>query len=100
VKFAKVAVTLDRWTRYPGGVWDNRPTTAYPGIEEHGNPGIHVRFADNVALQDCRVDWGKNCPDYFTHALEANDVTNLTHPGFQGESAYPERFSAIAIKDT
>ena len=98
VTFDNVAVTLDRWTKYPGGVWDNRPTTVYPGIEEHGTPGIHVRHADNVLLQRCNIGWGTNRPDYFTHALEAHDVTALTHPGFTGEAAHPERDAAIVIK--
>ncbi len=98
VAFENVAITLDRWTKYPGGVWDNRPTGAGPGIEEHGNPGIHVRYADHVSLQRCRIAWGDNRPDYFTHALEAHDVTGLTHPDFIGEAAHPERDAAIAIK--
>lgn len=98
VVFENVGVTLDRWTNYPGGLWDNRPTTAYLGIEPHGNPGIHVRYADNVALKRCRIDWGKNRPDYFTHALEAHDVTGLTYPDFMGEAAHPGRDAAISVR--
>lgn len=99
VSFDNVAVTLNRETKYRGGVWDNRPTTStYPRIEEHGTPGIHVRHADNVELRRCRIAWGANRPDYFTHALEAHDVTGLTYPGFSGEAAHPERFAAIAVK--
>jgi hypothetical protein len=99
VAFDNVAVTLNRETKYRGGVWDNRPTTsAYPPIEEHGNPGIHVRFADRVSLQRCLIAWGANRPDYFTHALEAHDVTGLAYPGFSGESAHPERLAAVAVK--
>jgi hypothetical protein len=99
VVFDNVAVTLNRETKYRGGLWDNRPTTStYPRIEEHGNPGIHVRFADNVALRRCRIAWGGNLPEYFTHALEAHDVTGLTYPDFVGASAHPDRFAAIAVK--
>ena len=97
VRFERVAVTLDRWTRYPGAVWDNRPTTMMPGIEEHPTPAIHVRHADRVTLEDCRVDWGGNVPDYFTHALEAHDVTALAYPGFQGDAAHPGRDAAVLI---
>jgi hypothetical protein len=98
VVFDDVAVTLDRETKYRGGVWDNRPTTsAYPPIEEHGTPGIAVRYADDVALRRCRIAWGPHRPDYFTHALEARDVTGLTYPGFAGESAHPDRDAAIAV---
>lgn len=99
VSFDNVAVTLNRETKYRGGLWDNRPTTsAYPPIEEHGNPGVHVRYADNVSLQRCRIAWGANRPDYFTHALEAHDVAGLAYPGFQGESAHPDRFAAVAVR--
>ena len=98
VTFDNVAVTLDRESKYRGGAWDNRPTaSAYPPIEEHGIPGIGVRWADNVALRRCRISWGAHRPDYFTHALEARDVTGLSHPGFVGESAHPERDAAVAV---
>jgi len=97
VIFDNVAVTLDRWTQYRGGLWDNRPTTAYPGIEDHPTPGMHVRHADNVVLRRCRMAWGQNRPDYFTHALEAHDVSGLSHPDFQGEAAHPDRQAAIRI---
>lgn len=89
VRFENVAVTLDRWTRYPGGVWDNRPTTVEPEIEKHDTCAIGIRHADNVTLQDCRVGWGPNRPAYFTHALEARDVTGLAYPGFVGDAAHP-----------
>jgi hypothetical protein len=92
-----VNVTLDRWTKYRGGVWDNRPTNAYPPIEEHATPAIHVRHADQVALQRCSVSWGKNIPEYFTHALEAEQVTDLSYPEFAGKAAHPERDEAIRI---
>jgi len=97
VVFDNVAATLDRWTDYRGGLWDNRPTTAYPAIEEHANPALHVRHADNVVLRRCRVAWGQNRPDYFTHALEAQDCSGLSYPDFDGEAAHPDRQAAIHI---
>lgn len=97
VRFENVAVTLDRWTKYPGGVWDNRPTSAIPDLEPHATPAFSVRHADRVTLKDCRVAWGKNIPGDFTHALEAEDVTALETPGFVGEAAHPNRDKAIAL---
>ena len=98
VTLENVAITLDRWTRYPGGVFDNRPTEGrYPEIEPHGTPGFHIRSADNVVLKRCRVAWGENRPEYFTHALETDDVTGLEVSGFVGEAAHPERDSAMVI---
>jgi polygalacturonase len=95
VTFDNVSITLDKWTKYPGGMFDNRPTTAYPGVEPHGNPGFNIRHADNVVLKNCHVAWGNNRPDYFTHALETEDVTGLKLSGFKGEAAHPERDKAI-----
>ena len=98
VRLENVAVTLDRWTKYRGGLFDNRPTTARSGIEPHGNPGFSIRYADNVVLKHCSVAWGANRPDYFTHALEAEQVTGLELTQFAGEAAHPERDEAILIR--
>ena len=97
VRFENVAVTLERWTKYPGGVWDNRPTSTMPDLEPHGTPGFSVRHADRVALKNCRVAWGKNPPDEFTHALEIEDSTEIDHSSFVCEAAHPKRDPAIAI---
>lgn len=94
VRFQNVALTLDRWTKYPGGVWDNRPTTAMPDLEPHATPAIHVRHADGVAFRDCEVRWGANRPEYFTHALETVDATGVDAASLRGESAFPARLPA------
>jgi polygalacturonase len=98
VTLENVAVTLDRFTQYPGGLFDNRPTTAYPGIEQHGNPGFSIRYADNVVLKHSSVKWGDKRPDYFTHALEAESVTGLELTGFAGEAAHPERDADVVVR--
>jgi polygalacturonase len=98
IRVENLDLTLDRWTKYPGAQWDNRPTSAMADIEPHPTPAIHVRHADNVVLKDCRVAWGRNVPDTFTHALEAEHVTGLLHPGFKGEAAHSGRDKAIAIR--
>ena len=38
VRFENVTVTFDRWTKYKGGLFDNRPTRVLDPIETHGNP--------------------------------------------------------------
>ncbi len=97
VRLENVALTLDRWTDYPGGTFDNRPTTAYPGVEKHATPGISIRHADQVVVKDCKIAWGANRPDWFTHALEAEAASNLAITRFSGEAAHPERDEAILI---
>ncbi len=98
VTLDNVAVTLDRWTTYPGAVYDNRPTAAYPDIEKHNTPGISIRYADNVTLKDSKIAWGEKRPDYFTYALETESVTNLGLARFTGDAAHPERDPAILIR--
>ncbi|HKE24049.1 MAG TPA: glycosyl hydrolase family 28 protein [Bryobacteraceae bacterium] len=91
-------LTMDRWTSYPGPVFDNRPTSAYPDIEEHATPAISVRDADGVTVRDSAVEWGSKRPDYFTHALEAERVTNLALTRFTGEAAHPARDAAVLVR--
>jgi hypothetical protein len=98
VRLENVAVTLDRWTKYPGETFDNRPTTAYAGVEKHDTPGIHLRHADGVTVKDCKIAWGANRPDWFTQALQAEAATNLAITRFSGEAAHPERDEAILIR--
>jgi hypothetical protein len=97
VRLEKIAITLDRWTKYPGAQFDNRPTTAMKDIETHNTPGFFIRQADRVSLSDCQVAWGENCPDSFTYALEADRVTGLELSGFAGKAAHPERDAAIVM---
>jgi polygalacturonase len=90
-------LTLDRWTTYPGPVFDNRPTTVAEPIEKHHTPAIHVRCAENVIVRDCKVNWGANRAEYFTHALEAAQTSNLAITRLTGDAAHPERDQAILI---
>ena len=88
---------MNRTTAFAGGLFDNRPTKAYEGIEIHGNPGYYICFADRIHLTGCSIEWGKNIPDYYTHAIEAHDVTELKIDKFVGDAAHPGRDKAIVI---
>jgi polygalacturonase len=98
VRLENVAVTLDRWTRYKGGIWDNRPTTTQTDLEPHGTPGYSIRYASQVTVKDSRVAWGENRPDYFTHALESDHTSGLELTDFSGIAAHPGRDSDLAIE--
>lgn len=97
VRLENVSVKLDRRTKYPGGVFDNRPTKTMPPLEPHSTPGFSVKFANNVTLNDCSVSWGNHCPDYFGSALEAENTHDLRLVGFQGKAAHPQRDEAVWI---
>lgn len=99
VRFENVNVTLNRWTNYPGNLFDNRPTKVYEDIEPHDNPGIYIRFSDQVVLKNCSVIWGENIPDYFTNAIQAHDVTDLKIESFKGEAAHPDHDKAIVVPE-
>jgi len=97
VKLENVSVTFGRWTKYSGGLFDNRPTKVLDPIEVHGNPGINIRNADDIVLRDCSVHWREKLPDYFTSALEAENVTDLRLTRFKGHAAHPAREKAIVV---
>ena len=98
VTLDNVAVAFDRWTKYPGEVFDNRPTTAHPDLERHKTPGFSVRYAEGVTLKDCKVVWGQNPPDTFTHAIEAENTSGLAITRFSGEAAHRDRDPDILIR--
>ena len=92
-----VQLTLGRVTSYPGGVFDNRPTTAVPPIELHPTPAISLRNAERVTLSDCTVRWTGRLPANFTHALQAENAPGLSLIRFQGQAAHPRQHSAIRV---
>ena len=89
---------MDRWTKYTGGVWDNRPGGADNGIERHGTPGFAFRHARNVKVNQCSIAWGSKPAEYFSHALEADDVSGLGLAHFTGTAAHPDRDVDISVK--
>ena len=97
ITFENVSLTLDKLSTYKGGLVDNRPTSAYPTIEEQQTSGFNFQFADNILLMKCSVKWGENKPDYYTHAIEATNVTNVKVEQFTGVSANPKLYKAILI---
>jgi polygalacturonase len=92
----RVSVTMERTTRYPGALYDNRPTTAQPAIEAHDTPGFSIEHADNVMLRDCAVTWGTNLPESFSYAVETKDVTGVKLERLLGGPARPELGKAVS----
>jgi hypothetical protein len=88
ILFDHVDVTLDRWTKYKGGLYDNRPTSAIAPIEPNPTVGFSLQDLDNVTLRDCKLRWGSNRPDYFGEAIQQNNITNLKVERFEGEAAH------------
>jgi hypothetical protein len=97
VVLENVSITLDRWTSYPGGTFDNRPTNAQRAIETRGTPGFFVSYANDVTLGNCSVSWGKNVPEYFSYAVQGRDVRRLNIEHLKGHSAHPGRQKTTSI---
>ncbi len=87
VRFKNVAVKFDRWTSYPGNVYDNRPTKVIVPEEPHPADGFNLRFVDQVSLEDCSVSWKKSSATQFRYAVHATNVSALKIAGFAGDSA-------------
>jgi len=90
VELNNVAVAFSRWTKYPGAVYDNRPTKVLTPIEPHATVGFNLRHADRVTLDNCSVSWAGNSPDYFQRSVAAEGVVVLDISKFKGDSpAHP-----------
>lgn len=89
------SVEIDRWTQYPGGMFDNRPArTDDPingpsGLEKHDTPAYFLRNVQGAVVRNCSASWGVHRANYFSYALEAQHVTGLKLENFKGKSARP-----------
>jgi len=92
-----VRIEIDRWTRWPGGEYDRRPTETGPEVYTHPTAGIFIDTATDVTVRNCEVVWATSL-DTFAHAVEAIDVTGLVVEGLRGRAAHPEQ-QAILIRD-
>lgn len=83
IRLKNVAVKFVRWTKYPGDVYDNRPTKVLAPIEAHAADGFNLRFVDGVSLENCSV----NCADGFGKVIAAENVSGLKIFNFIGDSS-------------
>jgi polygalacturonase len=99
IKLENVNLTLNKTTQYKGGLYDNRPTKTYEPIVMVDNPAIYIQYADSIVLNNVKVSWGENKPEYYTHALKAVNSTAVQLNNFEGEAAYPEKYKAVLIDE-
>jgi polygalacturonase len=98
VTLRNVAVTLNKTTTYPGGVYDNRPTSAVEALPQHSTPGFSIEHADDVTLDNCLVRWGPSLPPSAGYAVEAIDAKNLKIEHLRGRSARAALGEAVSIR--
>ena len=87
IHFKNVSVDFSRWTKYVGGVYDNRPTKVLTPVESHVTDGFNLRHTDNVSLEGCAVNWQESEATHFGDAGSAEDVRGLKIFKFAGDSA-------------
>jgi hypothetical protein len=98
VLLEKIDITIDKWTEYPGGKFDNRPTgPQMEGLEVHDTPAISIRHANKVLVKDCTARWGDHPEKYWSNALQASDVQGLKLENFNGEAAFPDAQKAVVV---
>jgi len=86
VRLDNVAFDFTRWTKFPGAVYDNRPTRTASPFEPHATDGFNIRFADHVTLSHCSAFWVTNSPAYFQNSVGTENSTAVKIIGFRGES--------------
>lgn len=96
VLFENIRVEVDKWTDEPGGRHDIRPCAGEQdgreaGLYDHRSAGFFIKNAQNVTIRNCEVVWGTHRPEYYGHALESHNVTNLVLENFVGDAAFPQR---------
>jgi len=97
VTFDQVSIRIDKTTAYAGGQQDFRPC---PGDAMPPLPtsGFLLRHASGVSIRDCQVTWGPHRPEYYRHALDAEDCPGLQVKDLAGDSADPARWPARLVR--
>lgn len=93
-----VRIELDRWSSWPGGEYDRRPTSTGPEVYAHLTAGMHLDTVTDITVRNCEVVWAAR-PDEFGHAVEAIDVEGLVIEGLRGESAHPDTLEAVFVRN-
>jgi hypothetical protein len=87
MRLENVSIKFGRWTKYPGGVYDNRPTKVITPVETHGMDGFNLQFVDGVAVASCSAYWTSNLLYEMQPSISAENTTALQIWKFQGDSA-------------
>ncbi len=87
-----VDVTLDRWTRYKGGLYDNRPTSAISSHSNRTTPSASVfRTPTTSPCGTAKLTGERTAPTTSAKQSEQKNVTGLKVDNFYGGPAHPDR---------
>ena len=79
---------LEKTERHEGGYFDRRPC-AIEGKIKHPTSAFNFSNVSDITMRNCEVEWGKNPPPYYTHAVHAENVRGLEIEGLRGKAAFP-----------
>jgi len=78
---------------------DNRPTQPDDpmheprGLEKHDTPVFFLRNLRGAVVRNCKARWGLHRDNYFSYALEAENVSGLKIEHFTGTASRPSLHS-------
>ena len=88
VTFDHCRVHVTKTSKWPCGLYDLRPCLEY-GVEKSTNAAFFLRGCKNITIENSSASFGNLCNDY-KHAIDAENVENLTLFRFQGKAANDE----------
>ncbi|MBS1511308.1 MAG: glycoside hydrolase family 28 protein [Bacteroidetes bacterium] len=94
IVFDHVDVQINKTTTLQGGIYDRRPCKV-EGFVTGSTSGFYFDSAENIMVRNCSVQWGADKANYFAHALESMNVSNLKIQNLDGDAAFPERMQAV-----
>lgn len=97
VFFDQVDLHLNKSTSIAGGVYDRRPSQV-EGLIKSDIAAFYLENVTGVSIRNSSVNWGKNLPTYYGHAINSINVSNLKLIGFEGTAAFPDQIKAINQK--
>jgi hypothetical protein len=88
----RLKINKGRETMSYGGNFDLRPA-ADPGKQlfKHDIPGLYAQNVDDLSINNFRLTWGEGLPDFYTHGIEVNEVSQLMIKDYYGSAnpGYP-----------
>jgi hypothetical protein len=100
VKF-KIRAPRKKVSELAGGNFDFRwtATNLANAVFQHDIPGMYCRYIDGLKIDDFKVQWGENLPDYFSNGLQCEDFKNLEINKFEGRQAFrTSKDAAIVLR--
>jgi len=97
----KIKMLRGEYTDAVGGNFDLRHTTGFKqALFEHDIPAVYANTVKNLKIRNLEVQWGNDCPEFFTNALYCENISNLQIDGLTGRQCHPDSMdAAVVLKD-